>query len=277
MSAPPLSAVVVSYNTREALLECLHSLAREAPGAQVIVVDNASTDGSAEAARAAFPSAMVVANNENVGFARANNQALRLATAARVLLLNSDAVLRPDAVDALHSALDGDPRIAIAGPRTLNEDGTVQVSFGPDLTLVSEWRQRRLVRGVARRDPRALATATSLAATPAEPDWISASCLLARRDALLAVEGFDEGFFLYEEDADLCLRLRAAGWRVVFEPRATVVHQGGGSMAALGPRARLEYDHSHLRYYAKHRGPIETAVLRALIGARALAGRLRGR
>jgi GT2 family glycosyltransferase len=168
--------------------------------------------------------------------------------------------------------LDRRPRVGAVGPRTVGADGTVQVSFGPPLTPLGEWRQRRLVRGVRGRDPGALARAGALAAVEHEPAWLSASCLMARREALAEVGGFDEAFFLYEEDVDLCLRLRRAGWSVVFTPAAAVVHHLGRSTEADPARARLEYHRSHLRYYRKHNGLLSTAALRALIGTSAALG-----
>jgi N-acetylglucosaminyl-diphospho-decaprenol L-rhamnosyltransferase len=151
------------------------------------------------------------------------------------------------------------------------------VSTGPDLGLVSEWRQQRLVLGVAQREPGALAEAEARHAREHEPGWVSGSCLMARRAALEAVSGFDELFFLYEEDADLCLRLRKAGWRVVFTPAAEVRHQVGRSMSSVPRRARLEYHRSHLRYYAKHNGLVSRAALRLLLAGRGVLGWLRGR
>ncbi len=149
-----------------------------------------------------------------------------------MLFLNPDAEVTPGRGRGPRSGvLDGRPDVGAAGPRTRSADGTIQVSTGPDLTLASEWAQRRLVRGVARRDQRALAEAEARHAREHEPDWVSGACLLARREALEAVGGFDERFFLYEEDADLCRRLRVAGWRVVFTPAAEVRHRLGHSMA----------------------------------------------
>ena len=159
------------------------------------------------------------------------------------------------------------------GPLTRNPDGSVQVSFGPDLTPIAEWRQRRLVRGVRERRPAALREAEARATAESEPDWVSGSCFLARREALEAVGGFDEGFFLYEEDVDLCLRVRRAGWRVVYTPAAEVRHALGRSMAQAPARARLEYDRSHLRYYRKHNGAAQTALLRASQWVSRLFGR----
>jgi N-acetylglucosaminyl-diphospho-decaprenol L-rhamnosyltransferase len=268
---PRVSVVIVSYETREDLAACLRSVAAEGgPDVETIVVDNASSDGSADLVARDFPAVGLVRNAQNVGFGAACNRGAAVAAAPYLLFLNSDAQVTAGAVDALARALDTRPDVAIVGPRTLNGDGTAQVSFGPALTPLAEWRQRRLVRGVARRDPDALRLAHERSLRASEPDWVSGSCLMIRRRAFDAASGFDEGFFLYEEDVDLCVRVRAAGGRVRFEPAATVVHRLGASMAHLPDRARAEYDRSHLRYYRKHNGIVATAVLRAAIAVRSL-------
>jgi N-acetylglucosaminyl-diphospho-decaprenol L-rhamnosyltransferase len=213
----------------------------------------------------------------NLGFAAANNRALAQARAPRALLLNSDAEVRPGAVERLVQALDADPGLALVGPRTLSSDGTIQLSWGRDLRPRAEWRQRRLVRALARHDARTSARVEAQARLTHEPDWLSGSCLLARTAALRQSGLFDEGYFLYEEDADLCLRLRRAGWRVRFEPGAEVVHHQGRSGAAAGPggRALVEYHRSHLRYYARHNGLLLTTALRLWLLTRASYGGLR--
>jgi len=270
LAEPRASVIVVSWNAREDLLRCLASVhAHAAVPFEATVVDNASSDGSPAAVRAAFPATRVIENDANLGFARASNQGLREARAPYVLFLNPDAELQPGALPTLLRLLDEDPRMGAVGPRTCSLDGSIQVSFGPDLSLASEWRQRRLVKGVRDREPGALATAERLAAQPRELGWVSGSCLLGRRDALDGVGGFDEGFFLYEEDADLCRRLRQAGWRVAFAPQAEVLHRLGRSMAQAPLRSRAEYHRSHLRYYRKHNGVAATLALRLLIGASA--------
>jgi N-acetylglucosaminyl-diphospho-decaprenol L-rhamnosyltransferase len=271
-ATPRVSVVVVSFNTREDLLACAASLEGEITlPFELLVVDNASGDDSAGAVEAGHPTARVLRNSENVGFGHACNQGIRASRAPYVLLLNSDAQVRPGAVEALSALLDAQPGAGVVGPRTLNADGTVQLSFGPDLTPWGEWRQRRLVEGVRRRDPAILRRVDAWASREHEPHWLSGSCLLARRSALESVALFDEGFFLYEEDADLCRRLRKAGWRIVFEPSATVVHRLGRSSASDPRRSRLEYQRSHLRYYRKHNGGLATLALRTwlvLAGAR---------
>ena len=264
---------MVSYNTRADLLRCLEALRAQAGvPLETIVVDNASTDGTVEAVRAGFPEVQVLANAENLGFARANNLGLRAARGELVLVVNSDCELRPGALAALVAILDARPEVAIVGPRTVGTDGAPQVSFGPSLTPLAEWRQGRLVRGVKAGEVEALRRADALAAQEAEPDWVSASCFLARKAALEAVGGFDESFFLYEEDVDLCVRVRAAGGRIVYTPRAEVVHHLGRSMERAPERARLEYHRSHLRFYAKHNSAAQRIALRAWMAGRAAWG-----
>jgi GT2 family glycosyltransferase len=275
--APRAAVVVVSFEARDVLLAALASVrAHAGMPVETVVVDNASADGSAEAARTTYPEAVVIANRENAGFGRACNQGWRASRAPVVVFLNPDAEVSPGALPALVGLLETRPGVGAVGPRTRSADGTIQVSTGPDLGLLSEWRQRRLVRGVARGEPPAIAEAEGLHSGEHEPAWLSGSCLAVRREALLAVSGFDEGFFLYEEDADLCRRLRKAGWRVVFTPEAEVRHQGGRSMSRAPARARLEYHRSHLRYYAKHNGLASRLALRTLLAARGGIGWLRG-
>jgi N-acetylglucosaminyl-diphospho-decaprenol L-rhamnosyltransferase len=271
--APAVDVVIVSYECREPLLAALAALGggREAALA-VWVVDNASSDGTVAVVRARYPAVRVIANDRNLGFSVACNQGWHAGRAPLALFLNPDAEAAPAAIAALAERLAGRPDVGVAGPRTRNADGSVQVSTGPDLTPLGERRQRRLVRGVARREARALAEAEALHSREREVDWVSGACLMARRSVLEGVRGFDEGFFLYEEDADLCLRVRAAGWRVLFTPAAEIRHGLGHSMAKAPRRARLEYQRSHLRYYSKHNGAAACLALRALVAARGLAG-----
>jgi GT2 family glycosyltransferase len=163
--------------------------------------------------------------------------------------------------------IEARPDVAVVGPRTVDADGVIQVSTGPDLRPLAERTQGRLVRGVKERRPAALARAEAIHAREHEPDWVSGACLLTRRSVLEALDGFDERFFLYEEDVDLCVRARRYG-RILFTPAATVRHRLGASMAKAPSRTRLEYHRSHLAYYRKHRGPLAVALLRAWIALR---------
>jgi N-acetylglucosaminyl-diphospho-decaprenol L-rhamnosyltransferase len=271
-----VSVIVVSHNTREDLVRCLASLSSSTVPLETVVVDNASEDGSPEEVERRFPDVRVLRNAQNVGFGRANNRGLAETRAPCVLLLNSDAELRPGCLETLAGILRERPEVGVVGPRTVEDDGAVQVSFGPELTPWREWRQGRLVEGVKARRQGALARARAAAAREHEPAWVSASCLLARREALAAVGGFDEGYFLYEEDVDLCRRVRRAGWRVLFTPAAEALHHLGRSVARDPERARYEYQRSHLRYYARHNGALSRGALRLYLAAASAAGWLAG-
>jgi GT2 family glycosyltransferase len=271
--AARVSVLIVSFNARPYLLRCLSSLAAHVTlPLHIIVVDNASADGSAKAVRSGHPAVRLIENPTNLGFAAACNRGLREARAPYCLLLNSDAEVCAGAVEALAAVLDAREDVGIAGPRTVGHDGGPQLSFGPDLTPVSEWRQRRLVRALRERRPEAIREVEALCAREQEPAWVSGACLLARKSALDAVGGLDERFFLYEEDVDLCLRVKKAGWRILYTPAAVVRHHLGRSMEKIPALARLEYDRSHLRFYAKHRGPGARALLRLYLAGSSAAG-----
>ena len=244
-----LDVIIVSFNTRADTLACVSSLFAAPPRdlGTVFVVDNASADGTVEAIRGAWPLVEVVARERNDGFAAANNVGLRRTTAPLVLLLNSDTVVSPGAVDALADRLDATGAVA-AGPRLVNEAGRPELSFGRMLTPATEAAQ--LLRGRLARSPAAWARRFTerYVSEERDVDWVTGACLLVRRDAAHAAGLFDERFFLYEEDVDFCAALRAAGGRVLFTPRATVVHRGGRSGA---PRSG-QYDRSHVLFYDKH-------------------------
>jgi GT2 family glycosyltransferase len=260
-----VAVVIVSFNTREDLLRCLGSLAVARVPMEVVVVDNASADASVEAVRREFPRVQVLENALNEGYSRANNRGWRATSAPLVLLLNSDSEVRAGTVETLVEILETRQAVGVVGPRTIDSDGVVQVSSGPNLTPLAEWRQRRLVRGVEARDELILSEAARLYSAEHEPAWVSGSCLLTRREHLESVGGLDEAFFLYEEDVDLCVRIGRLGYRVLFTPAAEVLHHKGRSMMRAPERARFEYHRSHLRYYRKHNGPVRVACLRAYL------------
>jgi hypothetical protein len=260
---PAVAVVVVAWNSRDDLEVCLRALEPLRRPHEVVVVDNASADGSAAFVREAFPAVGVIDAGANLGFARASNLGWRATSAPFVVFLNPDARVETGAVESLVALLGARPDVGIVGPATRNEDGSPQVSFGPDLTPWSEWRQRRLVRAAKARDPNVLFDLEARCSREHEPDWVSGSCLMARRSLLETLGGFDERFFLYEEDVDLCVRARKAGARVVFTPTARVIHRLGRSMERSGGGAHREYARSHLLYYRKHRGPLLAALLEA--------------
>jgi len=248
----PLRVSIVTFDSAATIEACLRSvLAEHDPPRRVTVVDNASGDGTVERVRSGFPEVELIEAGANRGFAAAHNAVLRTAAAPLALLLNPDARLEPGCVGSLVAALAAHPDVALAAPRVERPDGRPEVSFGAFPSWRTDLRQRRLAAAVARGDAAALATVARRLEQPHCPDWVSGVCLLARIDALRRVDFFDEGFFLYLEDVDLCRRLRAVGQRVMVEPSARCVHLGGKSLADRSV-ARREFRRSRLHYESKH-------------------------
>lgn len=276
---PTLSAILVNFNAGAELRVALQSIADEMAGRpwEGIVTDNASVDGSERIAGEFAPSVRLLRNPANVGFGRAVNQGLAAARAPRILIMNPDCRLERGAIDALSAELDGDGQCAVVGPRILDPDGSVQGSArgDPDMLTGIFGRTsalRRLLPGlkVARRNVVAGDVAGDSASV--EVDWVSGACMLARRDALLAVGGFDERYFMYWEDADLCRRLRGRGHRIRYVPRAVAVHRVGQSSRTAREASIRAFHQSAYLYYATHVAPgalnPKRWLARAILGAR---------
>ncbi len=253
-----VSVIIVSYNARGFLLDCLRSLYNEATRAQleVIVVDNASTDGSVDAVRADYPQVVLVENDGNVGFARANNQAIAIAQGQVLALVNSDVELRPGAIDALLDVLDREPAAGLLGPRVLNRDGSLQPSCTREPTYLSVFAENmflhRLLPGVGAVAPLKMNDWAHDEERPV--DGVTGCFWFARRAAVDEVGPLDERFFFYAEDTDWCKRFRAAGWQVRFCPGAEIYHYGGGSSQAAPTRYYIERRRANLKYWRKHHG-----------------------
>jgi GT2 family glycosyltransferase len=253
MTAPRLSIVIVSFNARADLVKCLDSL-RAAPPAtphDVVVVDNASTDGSADAARG-IPGVRVIAMERNAGFAAANNAGIRATSGNLVVLLNSDTIVPAGAIDTLVARLAADDRVGIAGPRLVDGDGRAEISFGRMISPLNEARQKIIGRlyadgigSIVRRVERETRREQFV-------DWVSGACLLVRRSAAEAAGLLDERFFLYTEDVDFCHAIRALGYRVLFAPSAEIVHLRGRSRASAPQAANVAYRRSQIAFYEKH-------------------------
>jgi GT2 family glycosyltransferase len=254
MTSPGVDIVVVSHNTATVLDACLHSIAKHPPtdGARVVVVDNASHDGSVELVRSRHAGVEVIALDRNVGFAAANNLALRQTSAPLILLLNSDTIVPPGALDALVGRLQA-TNATVAGPRLVDAHGWPEVSFGSMLSPLAELRQALRVRRALRRTARARAATERVVREERFVDWVSGACLLVRRREAVAAGLLDERYFMYEEDVDFCAAIRAGGGRVLFTPLAEIVHLRGrsGPPASTGRRSP-HYDRSHLAFYQKH-------------------------
>ena len=262
-----IDAVIVSYNSRASLRGCVEPLAGMEDVA-VHVVDNASPDNPLPTLAGLKIDA--VRASHNGGFSYGCNLGAARGRAPYVLLLNPDARIDERSLRALRAVLERDSAAGIVGPRTLDDDGSLVPSQRREPRLRSTLGQalfaHRVLPGATWTDE--LITDTAAYERRESPDWLSGACLLVRRDALEAIGGFDEGFFLYCEDTDLCRRLRNLGWGVRYEPAATAHHVGGASL----PRHRLLAVHarSRVRYARKHRGRAAALVETALIGLHAL-------
>ncbi len=255
-----LSVIIVSFNARADLERCLESLhaARPQTPHEIVVVDNASQDGSDESARR-WPDVRVVANDSNVGFAAANNIGIRASRGDLLLLLNSDTIVGDGAIDRLVAELEADASVAVAGPRLVDAAGRAELSFGRMISPLNEWRQKRLLRDAA--------AVERLTRQRTYPDWVSGACLLVRRADAEAVGLLDERFFMYTEDVDFCASIRARGRRILFTPAVEIAHLRGRS-AASAPRAtHAAYRRSQLAFYRKHH-PLWAPLLRLYVSLR---------
>jgi GT2 family glycosyltransferase len=251
-----LSIIIVSYNARADLERCLVALTRHPPWAvhEILVVDNASSDGSADAA-AQFD-VRVLPAGDNLGFAKANNLGIRASTGRHLLLLNGDTVVPAGAIDRLLAELERHPEAAVAGPRLVDGTGRAELSFGPMIGPINEIRQKWRARGDVER----------LTKRGQFPDWVSGACLLVRRDEAEAVGLLDERYFMYIEDVDFCAAIRARGWRILFTPEVEVVHVRGRSAETAREETEQAYRRSQIAFYEKHHprwAPLLKAYLRA--------------
>jgi len=276
----------VNFNAGEELRHALQSLADEMGDRpwEGVVVDNASTDGSADIALDFAPAVTLVRNAGNVGFGRGINQGLGRARAPFVLIMNPDCRLESGAIDRLMGELAGRPSCAIVGPRILDPDGAEQGSArgDPDMLTGVFGRSaalRRLFPALAVSERNVVPSTSVPTGGSLAVDWLSGACMLARASAIASVGGFDERYFLYWEDADLCRRLRAAGLEVRFVPAASAVHRVGQSSRTARAASIRAFHASAYLYYATHVAPgalnPKRPLARALLAARCW-WRLRG-
>ena len=281
----PITIAIVSHNTCTHLRACLDTIQAEVPN-QVIVVDNASSDGSVEMVRARYPSVTLHVNKKNIGYGAAANQALASCTDKYVLLLNSDTLLQPGALQALSGYLDQHARAAIVGPRLVKPDGTLQASSYPFPTPLDTFLENstfaiHLGRFIRCHVPvvRGFYLRTWPHTDARVVPWLKGAALAIRREAFEAVGGFDESFFMYFEDADLCYRLMAAGWEIYFAPVTTVVHVGGASSMQRRSEMTVHLFGSTVRFYQRHSSGLQLAeaiiIIKFLNLAKWISGTLR--
>jgi GT2 family glycosyltransferase len=261
-----VSIVVVAYNTRTYLEHALRAVGGRH---EVIVVDTGSTDGSQAMVRERFPRVRVLELDANPGYGGALNAGIAMASGELLILMNGDAWPVPGNLERLVEAAENEPRAGILGPRLLNADGTLQPSVRGFPTLWRLATEYLFLRWLA---PRSRALNAFYGAgfdhrSQREAEFLVGAVLLVRRQVLDQIDGFDEDFFMFNEEVDLCYRARSAGWSVLFWPAAEFVHVGGASTSQVWPRMYREQLRSHLRFLAKHHGLRQAERGRRLLAA----------
>ena len=263
-----LSVIVVSFNTKQLLDDCLNSLTRGLRAsklkAEVVVVDNDSKDGTREMLTKKYPRLVIIFNKQNVGFGKANNQGIRVAKGKYILLLNSDTVILDDAISSLYD-FSLSHQSAFVGPKILNPDRSVQTSCGPFFTLPVVFAALYLKGdriGLTRWSPDETRTV----------DWISGACIMGERSAFLDNLLFDEEVFMYMEEVDLLMRAKQKGYHAVFYPKSRIVHVGSGSSTNKRMGPVLNIYKGLLYVYKKHYSRSALFILRLMLKVKAAFG-----
>jgi len=241
-----LSVIIISYNTKKLLRDCLISVYKEAGSLsmEVFVVDNASKDGSVEMATQEFPQVKIIANKENLGFAKANNQAMRICRGRYALLLNSDTKVLPEAFARMTAFMEANPQAGICGCRLLNADGTFQRSF---------------------KDKNPLSLNLKAADETREVGWVIGAALLIRREAWEKSGLLDENFFFYNEDMEWCYRVRKNGFTVWYVHSAEIIHYGGQSSGKFNPALMYEGYRGGYYFCRKHYGLLALFIYKSAV------------
>ncbi len=270
-----VSTVIVNWNTRDLLNRCLSALYRSKPrvNMEIIVVDNNSTDGSGEMVASEFPDATLIRNEENLGFARACNQAIHLAKGRYFLLLNSDAEVCNGSVDTMLSFMDRNESVAAAGCKLLNSDGSIQRSYWnrfPSLRdAVSE--NLYLYRLPLARKPPVTRTAPGMEENSTiDVAHLLGACVIIRREAFADIGPFDEGYFMYLEETDWFYRAKTRDWRVCYVPSAVVIHHGQQSSKLDPARVVPHLSKNYCQFVRKHYGRRQLHAIKVAFACGAL-------
>ena len=268
-----LSIVIVNWNVRDLLRRCLHSIISsfQPPTSnfqiEVIVVDNASSDGSVAMVEEEFPQVRLIANSENVGFTVGNNQGIAASRGRYIMLLNPDTEIVGDALATMVEYLDDHPQAGALGPQLLNPDGSIQSSRRRFPTLATAFLESTVLQQwfPHNRVTRHYYMADRPDDEVQEVDWVTGACLLVRRETVEQVGLLDEGFFMYSEELDWCRRMKAQEWKVVYLPTARVIHYGAQSSEQVKSFQHIQFQRSKVRYFRKYHGPWQAEVLRLFI------------
>lgn len=256
------SVIIINWNTKELLINCLNSVygTVKTLAFEVWVVDNGSTDGSVEAIKTVFPDVRLIENKKNLGFAQANNQALRQMNGRYAVLLNSDAILTNGAVETIIRFMDKNNNISICGGQLLNADDSKQNSIANIPTLATELLNKSLLR---RLFPKKYPGKEHYFKEPIGVDSIVGACMVVRKEAIDDVGLLDESYFFFLEETDWCLNMRKRGWKVFYHPDAKIYHLQGQSAAKVNMKARIEYWRSRYIFFKKNYGTTFLNILKA--------------
>ena len=259
-----LSVVILNWNVRDLLDRCLASIRSSRYTIEIIVVDNASSDDSVSMVRSKYPHVTLIANTTNRGFTGGNNQGLAAAQGRYVLVLNPDTEMVDEALDTLLDYAEANSTVGAVGPLLLNPDRSIQPSRRRFPSVAVAFFESTWLQGFA---PRNLLRRFYIEEVPAnlvqEVDWVTGACTLFRREVLDRVGGYDEAnFFMYSEELDLCKRIKLAGWRIVYNPEAQVIHYEGKSSEQAVAARHIRFNTSKVRYFRKWHGRAVANVLR---------------
>ncbi|HJP17075.1 MAG: hypothetical protein CMD96_08980 [Gammaproteobacteria bacterium] len=263
-----LSIVIVNYNAKGFLEACLQSIYEtvESIKFEVLVVDNNSSEKIEGLMKGKFPDVKLFLNNSNEGFAKANNKAINKCSGRYLLLLNNDTILLPGAVDTLYSIMEKSPEVAILGPQILTEGKTIQESFYKTPNLFSEFMRKSFYNKIIKSKKSLIGKRLYIKyQKEQEVDWVTGACMMIRKKAILEAGFFDENYFMYFEDADLCCRVRGKGWKVKYTPLARIIHFGGMSKRSNETAVAKEYRASQLNFYRKHHNKFTFIVLKTYL------------
>ncbi len=262
-----LSIVILSWNVRDLLDRCLTSIRSDRYAYEIIVVDNASHDDSVALVRAKYPQVVLIANTENCGFTGGNNQGIEAAQGRAVLVLNPDTEMVGEAIDRMMGYLDHHPEVGALGPALLKPDRSIQSSRRRFPTLTTAFFESTWLQGLA---PGSILTRYYMDDVSPdvvhEVDWLNGACTLFRRTALDQVGLYDaQNFFMYSEELDLCRRIKAAGWKIVYLPDARVIHYVGKSSEQAVAARHIYYQTSKVHYFRKWHGAFQANALRLFL------------
>lgn len=256
-----VSVIIVNYNRLDLTRRSIESVVKYAPDCEIILVDNNSTESGIEKLSEKFSQIKIIRLPQNYGFGYGNNRGADIASGEYLLFLNNDAFFVENTPQILSVILDSNGEVGIIGPQLNYPDIKYQLSFGWEPSIINEWRTRRLQKGLLQEYDKYFKIITNRYNKITEVDWVTGAALMIRRKLYEAVSGFDEKYFMYFEDSDLCKRIKNLGYKICYFPGTTVIHQVNATVKT-SETINLEYRKSQLYYYRKHLSIISRMLLR---------------